>query len=135
MVASLRKANEGWRSCVCFCGDIGTVNISQKIFLEELLQSLEFKSTRADSMGCTYKDSLSKVFHICRVRNVKFSRNLKFATCKAFVNSMKKMMLCLKVGIFQFNSFALLYIQQISPRFILFIGISTCGEFQICDEF
>ena len=62
-------------------------------------------------------------------------RNLKFATTKILVNFIKKMMFCLIIGIFQFKSFDLLYIQQISPELIYFISISTCGEFQICGEF
>ena len=33
------------------------------------------------------------------------------------------------------KSLNLLYIQQISPQFIYFISLSTCGEFQICGEF
>ena len=37
---------------------------------------------------------------IYSIRNLKFARNLKFTT---LVNSMKKMMLCLKLGIFQFK--------------------------------
>ena len=37
------------------------------------------------------------------VRNLKFTRNLKFATSKTLVNFMKKVMLCLKIGIFQFK--------------------------------
>ena len=36
-----------------------------------------------------------------RDRNLTFARNLKFATSKTLVNSMKKIMLCLKLGIFQ----------------------------------
>ena len=44
-------------------------------------------------------------------------------------------MLCLILGIFQLKSHDLLYIQQISPQgFIIFIGISTCGEIQMCGE-
>ena len=35
-----------------------------------------------------------------RVRNQKFARNLKFATSKTLVNLMKKIMFCLKIGIF-----------------------------------
>ena len=38
-----------------------------------------------------------------RVRTLKFARNLKFATSKTLVNSMKKIMFCLKLGIFQFR--------------------------------
>ena len=38
-----------------------------------------------------------------RVRNLKFGRNLKFATHKTLVNFMKKMILSLKLGIFQFK--------------------------------
>ena len=40
---------------------------------------------------------------ITRVRNLKFARNLIFATSKTLVNFMKKMMFCLKFGIFQFK--------------------------------
>ena len=70
-----------------------------------------------------------------RVRNLKFARNLP--PLKTLRNSMKKIMLCLKVGIFQFKKpyYNLPYIQQISPQFIIFINISTCGEFQMCGEF
>ena len=38
---------------------------------------------------------------MCKVRNLKFARNLIFATSKTLVNFMKKMMFCLKIGIFQ----------------------------------
>ena len=38
-----------------------------------------------------------------RVRNLKFARNLKLATSKTLVYSMKKMMVCLNLGIFQFK--------------------------------
>ena len=37
------------------------------------------------------------------VRHLKFARNLKFATSKTLVNFMKKMMFCLRIGIFQFK--------------------------------
>ena len=36
-----------------------------------------------------------------RVRNLKFTRNLKFANFKTLVNSVKKMMFCLELGMFQ----------------------------------
>ena len=40
----------------------------------------------------------------CKLRNLKFTRNLKFITSKkTLVNSKKKMILCLKVGIFHFK--------------------------------
>ena len=45
------------------------------------------------------------------------------------------MIFCLKIGIFQFKSLNLLYIQQISPQLIYFISISTCSGFQICGKF
>ena len=38
-----------------------------------------------------------------RVRNLKFARNLIFATSKTLVNFIMKMMFCLKFGIFQFK--------------------------------
>ena len=38
-----------------------------------------------------------------RVRNLKFPRNLIFATSKTLVNFIMKMMFCLKFGIFQFK--------------------------------
>ena len=38
-----------------------------------------------------------------RVRNLKFARNLIFATSKTLVHFMKKMIFCLKFGIFQFK--------------------------------
>ena len=40
---------------------------------------------------------------MCRVRNLKFARNLIFATSKTLVNFMKKMMFCLTFAIFQFK--------------------------------
>ena len=48
---------------------------------------------------------------------------------------MKKMMFCLKIGFFSSKSLNLLYSQQISPQFMHFISISTCGEFHTCGEF
>ena len=45
-------------------------------------------------------------------------------------------MVCLKLGIFQFQkTLDLLYIQYISPQFTYFIGILTGDEFQIYGEF
>ena len=41
----------------------------------------------------------------------------------------------LKIYMFQLKGLNLLNIQQISPQFIYFISLSTCGEFQICGEF
>ena len=38
-----------------------------------------------------------------RVRNLKFARNLIFATSKPVVNFVKKMIFCLKFGILQFK--------------------------------
>ena len=49
------------------------------------------------------KASLTSNHTYIDVRNLKFARNLIFATSKTLVNSMKKLMLCLKVGIFQFK--------------------------------
>ena len=48
--------------------------------------------------ACIYSFSVS-----FRVRNLKFARNLIFATSKTLVNFMKKMIFCLKFGIFQFK--------------------------------
>ena len=39
----------------------------------------------------------------CPVSGYDRVRNLKFATSKTLVNFMKKMMFCLKIGIFQFT--------------------------------
>ena len=50
-----------------------------------------------------YKCSVSEVVVIYRVINLKFARNLKFTTSKTLVNFMKKIMFCLKIGIFQFE--------------------------------
>ena len=42
--------------------------------------------------------------HGCTIQFLVYKvRSLKFATSKALVNSMKKTMLCLKLGIFQFK--------------------------------
>ena len=38
-----------------------------------------------------------------RVGNLKFPRNLKFATSKTLVNFTKKVMFCLKIGIIDFK--------------------------------
>ena len=40
-----------------------------------------------------------------------------------------------KLVFFSSKSLNLLYSQQISPQFIYFISIFTCGEFHICGEF
>ena len=37
------------------------------------------------------EDDFIPLVQVCRVRNLTFARNLKFATCKIFVNCMKKM--------------------------------------------
>ena len=39
----------------------------------------------------------------CRVRNLKFARDLNFTKSKTLVNFIKKMMFCFKFGIFQFR--------------------------------
>ena len=57
-------------------------------------------------------------------------RNLKFNTSKTLVNSMMKMMLCLKLGLFHLKNLDLLYIQQTLTQFTIFISISKCGEFR-----
>ena len=46
--------------------------------------------------------------HQCRVRNLKFARNLKFTTPKSLVNFMKKMMFLSKNGYFSVQK-ALIY--------------------------
>ena len=48
---------------------------------------------------------------------------------------MKKRYFVLELVVFSSKSLNLVYIQQISPQFIYFISVSTCGEFQICGEF
>ena len=71
----------------------------------------------------------------CGVRNLKFARNIIFATSKTLLNSMKQCWIVLNLVFFSLKNLNLLHIQYISPRFIYFISTSTYDEFQIRCKF
>ena len=72
-------------------------SVISQMFLSGICNSLMFVSSKA------LKLCMFVIFFVCRVRNLKFAMNLKFATSKTLVNFMKKMMFCPKIGIFQFK--------------------------------
>ena len=75
---------------------------------EDTIQSYLQELQRCEAMcegPYDHKDSTDFYIAIAgvwsyRVRNVKFARNLKFATSKTLVNFMKKIMFYHKIGIF-----------------------------------
>ena len=73
--------------------------------------------------------------HMYGVRNLKFARNLKFTSSKQVTQFYEKRRFVLNFVFLSSKSLEFLYIQQISPQFIYFVSISTCGKFQKSAEF
>ena len=71
---------------------------------------------------------------MCRVRNLKFPRNLKFATSKTLVNFIKKMMFLSKNWYFSVQKALIYYTFNKSHHNQFILLVFPRGEFQICDE-
>ena len=80
--------------------------------------------------------SLVNVCFLCRVRNLKFTRNLKFATSKTLVNFMKKMMFLSKNWYFSVQKAIIYYTFNKSHHIsLIFLVFSHVANFRYVANF